>query len=257
MKVSIRGVSLRIETSGERKNDKPALFFVHGAGGDASLWAPQERFFRHHTVVCRVELPGHGDSGGRGEREIKAYTGWVREAADVVLEDTPFVLVGHSMGGAIALDMAISGNRGLAGIVLVATGSKLGVTSIILRLLKEDFEGFLKTIDSAALGPKASPDVRSIVEAAIKKSGPGVTHGDFTACNGFDVRESLGVIRVPALVICGEEDRMTPVDYSEFLARNIKGATLELVPGAGHIVMLEAPETVNSAIEAFLEEAFP
>ncbi len=254
MEVKIRGTGLNIQMSGRPGGVSPALVFVHGAGGDASLWAPQDLRFRSETAVCCVELPGHGGSGGGGETEIRAYAGWVREAIQEVLGQMPYVLAGHSMGGAIALDMAIEGNGGPVGLVLVATGAKLGVTPVIFRLLKEDFKGFLDTIDQAALGPKAPPDVREVVVGGLRRCSPSVVHGDFTACDRFDVRERLNEIQIPALVVCGEEDRLTPVAYSEFLASNINGARLQIVPEAGHMVMLESPDSVNRAIGAFLRE---
>lgn len=258
MEVRIRGRRLNVETTESHKGGLPALVFIHGAGGDASLWAHQERWFRKETVVCCVELPGHGGSGGGGETEISAYAGWVREVVHGVLGEMPFVLAGHSLGGAIALEMAIEGNGGPVGLVLLATGAKLGVTPVIFRLLKEDFDGFLMTIDQAALGSKAAPDVRDVVVRGLRRCSPDVVHGDFTACNRFDVRERLGEIQIPTLVVCGEEDRLTPAGYSGFLAQNIAGARLQIVPGAGHMVMLENAEFVNRAIEAFLrEEVFP
>ncbi len=255
MELKLRGIRLNIEMTEKPGGDRPALVFVHGAGGDASVWGRQELWFREDTVVCRVELPGHGGSGGEGETEIGAYAGWVREVINSVLGETPYVLAGHSMGGAIALDMAIGGSGGPVGLVLVATGAKLGVMPVIFRLIKEDFKGFLDTIDRAALGPKATPDVRDMVVRGMLRCSPDVVHGDFTACSRFDVRERLGEIRIPTLVLCGEEDRLTPVGYSEFLSRNIAGARLETVPEAGHMVMLERPELVNRAIGAFLSEA--
>ncbi|MFO7784433.1 MAG: alpha/beta hydrolase [Desulfatiglandales bacterium] len=258
MEVTIRGTKINIETAGRRKGDRPALVFVHGAGGDASLWGSQEKRLREETVLYRVELPGHGGSGGGGETEIRSYAGWVRQVLEDVLGEMPYIIAGHSMGGAIALDMAIEGNGGPAGMVLVATGAKLGVTPVIFRLLEEDVEGFLTTIDRAALGPGAPPDVRDTVVEGLRRCPPSVVHGDFTACSRFDVRERLGEIRIPTLVVCGEEDHLTPARYSEFLARNIAGARLEIVPGAGHMVMLESPEIVNRAIEGFLKETgFP
>lgn len=251
----IRGTRVRVETSGRRTGDTPPLVLLHGAGGDASLWAPQEERFREETRVLRVELPGHGGSGGVGETAVSAYAAWVEEAVRGAAGADRYVLAGHSMGGAVALQMAVNGSEGLGGVVLVATGARLAVAPVVFRLIREDFEGFLQTIDRAALGPDAAPAVREAVTAALRRCPPRVVHGDFTACDRFDVRDRLGDVRVPALVICGEEDRLAPPRLSESLADGIPGAGLLRVPGAGHLVMLERPAEVNEGMAAFLGEA--
>jgi len=255
MEIILRGTRLNIEMTGKQANDRPALVFVHGAGGDASIWMHQARWLSADYLVCRVELPGHGGSGGEGETSIRAYAGWVMEAVREIIGEKPYILAGHSMGGAIALDLAIQGQDGLAGLILVSTGAKLGVTPVVFRLLKEDFQGFIKTIDRTALGPNASGEARQVVENGLRRCSASVIHGDFTACSLFDVRGNLGVIRIPTLVVCGEKDLLSPVSYSEFLANNIPGALLDTVPQAGHMVMLESPERVNRAMERYLNEA--
>jgi pimeloyl-ACP methyl ester carboxylesterase len=232
----------------------PPLVLLHGAGGDASLWAAQEERFRGEARVLRVELPGHGESGGVGETTVPAYAGWVEEAVRAAAGSDRYVLAGHSMGGAVALQMAVNGSEGLAGVVLVATGARLAVAPAVFRLIREEFEGFLQTIDRAALGPDAPPEVREAVASALRRCPPEVVHGDFTACDRFDVRERLGDVRVPALVVCGEEDRLAPLSLSESLATGIPGAGLLRVPGAGHLVMLERPAEVNEGMAAFLHE---
>ena len=76
---------------------------------------------------------------------------------------------------------------------------------------------------------------------------------DFTACDGFNVMGRIGSLSIPALVICGAEDRFTPVKYSQYLAGSIPGAGLVLIEGAGHMVMIERPDEVNKAIDTFVE----
>jgi pimeloyl-ACP methyl ester carboxylesterase len=254
VEVIVRKTRIRIEAAGRRNGDRPSLVLVHGAGGDASLWAPQERRFREEIRVLRVELPGHGGSGGRGETGIVEYAGWVEEAVRGAVGPEGYVLGGHSMGGAVALQMAVNGSEGLEALVLVATGARLGVAPVIFRLIREDFEGFVQTIDRAALGPDASPEVRDAVAGALRQCSPEVVHGDFTACDRFDLRDRLGEVSVPALVICGEEDRLTPLSLSESLAKGTPGGRLLRVPGAGHLVMMEKPEEVNEGMAAFFRE---
>ncbi|MCJ7569410.1 MAG: alpha/beta hydrolase, partial [Anaerolineales bacterium] len=81
---------------------------------------------------------------------------------------------------------------------------------------------------------------------------PEVIHGDFTACNQFDICDHLPEIRVPSLILCGEQDRLTPLKYARHLNEQIPDSTLVLIEGAGHMVMLERPLEVAEVVEHFL-----
>jgi len=82
---------------------------------------------------------------------------------------------------------------------------------------------------------------------------PRVVWGDFAACDRFDIRERVGEITAPTLVITGSEDRMTPPKFGQWLAERIPGARFVLVEGAGHMVMLEKPDQVASAVREWLK----
>ncbi len=73
------------------------------------------------------------------------------------------------------------------------------------------------------------------------------------ACDAFDETERIEQIRQPVLVICGNEDRMTPLRQSQYLAEHIPGAVLKTIPDAGHMVMLEKPQPVADILRGFLE----
>jgi pimeloyl-ACP methyl ester carboxylesterase len=253
MHLKIRGTKLHILESGlEAGVEVPTMVFIHGAGGDSSMWNFQEKDLSKKCRVLIVELPAHGRSLGSGESEIGEYAGWVKE---IIKESVVgnYILAGHSMGGAVSMQIAAEQPSKLSGLILVGTGAKLGVARIILRQLREDPESFYQTIEKAALWSEAGPEVKDLVLASIRRCAPSVTHGDFKACDRFDIRERLSEIRVPVLIICGTEDLLTPVAYSEYLNREIKGSKLAIVPGAGHMVMMEKPEPVNQAMIQFLE----
>jgi pimeloyl-ACP methyl ester carboxylesterase len=75
---------------------------------------------------------------------------------------------------------------------------------------------------------------------------------DYRACDAFDVREKLKTIRAPTLIVAGEADQLTPLKHATFLAGQIPRARLSVIPGAGHMVMLEAAGAVTQAITDFL-----
>ncbi|OFX13088.1 MAG: hypothetical protein A2V59_09365 [Armatimonadetes bacterium RBG_19FT_COMBO_69_19] len=84
------------------------------------------------------------------------------------------------------------------------------------------------------------------------ETGPAVLLRDFLACSVFDVRARLGDLRVPTVVVCGAEDRMTPPALGEELARSIPDARRVVIEGAGHMLMLEKPDEVEVALREML-----
>jgi pimeloyl-ACP methyl ester carboxylesterase len=79
-----------------------------------------------------------------------------------------------------------------------------------------------------------------------------VVYGDFETCDKFDVMGSLDRINLPTLIICGRDDLLTPVKYSEYLRAHIRNSELRVIDDAGHMVMLEKPEEFNEILENFL-----
>jgi pimeloyl-ACP methyl ester carboxylesterase len=254
MILDVSGTALQIlgpERKGTEKG--PSLLFIHGAGGNAEIWEGQGVFFEDKHSVFRLDLPGHGGSGPRGEERISAYAEWVRLGVQKLFGEGPFVLIGHSMGGAIVLELALNPPDGLRGIVLVGSGAKLAVTRAIFQMLRENPEAFFESIDQFAFSSAAPTALRERFVRMTRSCPPPVIYNDFQACDHFDVRSRLPEIKLPTLVLCGEEDQLTPVKYSRYLHENITPSRLVLIPHAGHMVMAEQPDVLNRAIKAFLD----
>lgn len=218
-----------------------ACLLVHGAGEDASIFAAQ---IAAVPGVWAVDLPGHGASPGPGFQQVEAY-------ADLVLEivrryaSHGVYLGGHSMGGAVALQAALTSPELVRGLILIATGGRLRVHPDLLAALgtgdmPEQFVNLM-------FAPDAPADVRAALPAAERT----VQYGDFLACDGFDVLGRLGEIQRRALVLVGDRDRMTPEKYGRTLAQAL-GGEFELISGAGHMLPLEAPQAVSRSIAEFL-----
>ncbi len=258
MRIDIDGTEIHIvEPTTQGTEKATALLFVHGAGGDVSTWSFQTDFFKGKYPVFLMDLPGHGHSNGSGEEEISAYAEWVRKVVKRVIPDKPLVLAGHSMGGAIVQELALSPPQNLKGMVLVGTGAKLGVMPEIFDMLENDPESFFETIGAAAFHLDTPHETRDPFIQAIRKCPPAVIHGDFKACDRFDISERLKDMRVSVQIICGERDKLTPVTYSEYLHENLPFSRLEILTGAGHMVMVEQSVSVNAFIEQFLEDMGP
>ena len=232
----------------------PPLVLIHGAGGDRLHWPPQLRRL-DGKCVYGLDLPGHGDSPGEGERTVQAYADRLVAWMDAMGFDQ-VVLCGHSMGGAISMTSALMYPDHVAALVLVGTGARLRVSPDILKITADEgqLQAAADLVTSWAFSPSASPRLIELGRERYSSAKLDTMHHDFVACDQFDVMGRLGEIECAALIICGEDDQLTPTKYSRFLADHIHQASLEIVPGAGHMVMLEKPEKLSRLIGGFMEK---
>lgn len=237
----------------EGRGDKPPLVLIHGAGGTHLHWPATLRRLNGFRVFA-LDLPGHGKSEGPGRQTIPAYGDAVLAWMDAVGLRRA-VIGGHSMGGAIAQILALGHPERVIGLLLVGTGARLRVAPAILENAASEatFSQAVDTVVQWAFSPTASPRLVEVAAQRWAEVRPAVLHGDFLACDRFDIMERLPEINVPALVICGEDDRLTPVRYAQFLAERLPQAELVVIPQAGHMVMLEQPAAVTQAVERFLQ----
>lgn len=255
MRLTVRGLEIQLEqTDGAYPNGRQALFFIHGAGGDPSIWRAQvEHLGRRNPVYC-MALPGHGGSSGSGEQEIQAYAQWVRETLDTIPADRPVVLVGHSMGGAIVLVLSVNPPSRVHGAVLVGSGAKLAVLPDIFHMLENDPPAFFRSMHETAFAVSTKRQVRDSLIRAMQSCPTSVIINDFRACDRFDIRDRLEEIRLPTLILCGDEDRLTPLKYADYLLEHIVDSRMRVVSKAGHMAMAERPGPLNEAIEKFVSE---
>ena len=227
---------------------EPTLLFIHGAGGTHKFWEYQLRFFNN---AIAIDLAGH--NLGEGKSSIDAYVEEVKGFCDEN-KLSNIVMIGHSMGGGIAQKFALDYQEYLKAIVLVCTGAKLRVAPAILAATKENYAQAIELITKVAFFSKASCEIRKRVAEEMMRISPEVTSGDFEACNKFNVMGRLKEVKLPTLIICGLEDQVTPIKYSEYLRNNIPNSRLETIADAGHMVMLEKPEELNVKLGKFFKE---
>ncbi len=235
----------------ETKQSAATLLLVHGAGGSHLTWRCQLKKLSDQFLIIAVDLPGHGQSEGMGEATIGGYARYVSELMQA-LDLRDVVLGGHSMGGAIALDIALNDPSRLAGLILVGTGARLRVLPAIFSVIREDFELAIQSMAGFMFGPAASAELIEEEKQLLSKSSADVMLKDFTACDSFDIMDRVGFIRVPALIVCGREDRLTPPKYSQTLHEKLSGSEIVLLDECGHMPMLEQSGKFDERVSSFM-----
>lgn len=215
-----------------RRGDGPCLLLLHGAGGSHRGLSALIGELAPLPVIA-PSLPGRDESGGAPPSSVEAAADWVERLLDALGVRRPAVL-GHSYGGAIALELAL---RGVAErLILVSTGARLRVQPAVLAYLEaQAARGGL-----VELPPGAGPQPAAAALA------------DWRSADAFDRLGDLGAVATPTLVIAGEQDRLTPPRYARYLAEHIGAARLELLAGQGHLLPTEAPRLLAMSTRGFL-----
>ena len=232
---------------------RETVLFIHGAGGGQYTWSYQKGYFERQFNPIVIELPGHGESEGEGEQDIARYAEYVHSFIQALGLPKVF-LIGHSMGGAIVQTLALAHPEVMKGIVLVGTGSRLKVLDIILNGIRSNFGETVKKINELSYSQKAPPILIERGVSDLMRCQSEVLYGDYLACDRFDIMKDVEKIHLPTLILCGENDQLTPLKYSQFLQSRINGSKLEVLSNAGHMVMMESPQAFNEKIHGFVEE---
>ena len=229
-----------------------AVVLLHGAAGTRLSWPAQARRLTGCCVYA-LDLPGHGKSGGEPCHSISDYTrqvlAWM-EALDLHRA----IFVGHSIGSAVAMQAALTAPEKVAALVLVGSASKLKVNPALMTLAASP-ETYLQAIECIVAWSFSRRAPGRLVELARKRiaeTPQAVLLRDLQACDAFDISGRLGEIEAPALVVCGTEDRMTPLAGAQALVGGLARARLEVMAGAGHMLMLEQPLAFAALLVAFI-----
>lgn len=225
------------------------MVFLHGAGGSSRLFGNQFQAFRDLSPCYFLDLPGHGESlHPIEEPTIDLYAQEVIGFINYL--SAPAILVGHSMGGGVALSIALSEPGLLHTLVLAGAGCRLPVSDKILSAFDMDYDGILDTILRYCFSKSIDPVLLSHARTEFRKTDPAIVRADFHACNAFDVCGRLHEIALPTLIICAEKDLMTPLSLSQQLHASIANSRLETIPAGSHMLMLEQPDTFNDLLRS-------
>lgn len=233
------------------------IVFLHGVGSDKSVWRPQLAHFGQSRRAIAFDYPGYGDSD-------PAPTGTTRDdyAAAVIsamheLGIDRAHICGLSLGGVVAIAMHHAAPQRCASLILADTFAVHPEGRAIYD------RGVAGSSDMAAmaearvdflLAQPADPAVRREVAETMARIDPAAYRIGAEAVWLANQRERVAAIRVPTLIICGEEDKPTPPSLSRELHGMIAGSRLEMISRAGHLTNLEQPVAFNAIVDQWLDE---
>lgn len=283
--VSFDGTELVVRAAGDPA--APVVVLSHGFSLDMSVWCEiWPSLARDHRVVA-FDHRSHGRSGraAHGDLTLRAMGRDVAAVIEATSPDRPVVVVGHSMGAMAILAMAeqrreLFGPR-VAGVVLLGAAASdllrgsMGSVTELLRPRLGTFQSAARRVDGLRRAVLASPDVSGVV-ARVTQFGPDTPHhvvdhvvalARATASEVWtdglpelmemDLRHAVPRVHVPALVVVGELDRVTPPAAAVALAGALPDGRFAVIEAAGHIPMLDHADRLLGVIRPFLAEVLP
>lgn len=235
--------------------EAPVLVCLHGSGGDSAVWDYQQPLSKNFRLIV-PDLPGHGRSKGDPCPTVQDGARWLQTFLEH-LQPGPVVLLGHSLGGAIAQSCAAECDGHLRGTVLAGTGARLPVPAEYAQLVVRDFAAAVEASCRAAYAGAAGPGLRARGRVMLQRNGPDALLADLRACREFDSTPWLSRLAVPMLVLSGEGDAVVPAASGADLAAQVACGLFQEIPGAGHMLMQEAPEEFNCAVAEFVAGICP
>jgi len=235
----------------------PVIVLLHGAGFDHTAWALHSRWFAHHGfAVLAPDLPGHGRSSGEALGSIAELADWTAALLDAAGVSAAR-LVGHSMGSLVALETAARHPEKVSGLALIGTAASMGVGPDLLAAAEANDHSAVDMVSiwglgaDAELGGSRAPGLwmHAGAQRVLEQCRKGVLYRDLAACNAYTgALAAAAGVKVPATVILGERDMMTPAKAGKALAAALPNARIVVLPGAGHMLMAERPDELLAAL---------
>jgi pimeloyl-ACP methyl ester carboxylesterase len=265
MELTVSGRKVHAATGGRPFDAaKPTLVFIHGAGCDHTVWQLPARWFAWHgSSVLAVDLPGHGRSEGPTLTSVGDLARWVGALLDAA-GVCQAALIGHSMGGSIALESAAAMPDRITRIGLLGTAAAVPVHRDLLGAAHEAPERAYQMMTAWAHGGAAKLGGHPVpglwmtggTLALFARNEPGVLHTDLAACNAWTSGpEAARKVRCPALVVIAANDIMTSPKNGRELAGLIPGSRIVTLPDCGHMLVAEAPDALLDTLIGFFATA--
>jgi len=238
--------------------DATPMIFLHGVGSDKSVWRPQLDHLAGARRALAFDYPGYGESEFRAHATRADFAASILAALDALEIKTAHVC-GLSLGGIIAMEMWAASPSHCASLVLADTFAihpdGAGITErSIAAADKGPLREFAEARVDFLLAQPTDPAIRTEIVETMSRIDPAAYKLGAEAVWNADERGTAATIDAPTLVLCGTEDKPTPVKLSAELAALVPGSRFALIPDAGHLTNLEKPAEFNAALDDFLTE---
>ena len=238
--------------------DLTPIVFFHGVGSDKSVWHPQLEYFGRTRRTVAFDYPGYGDSDPAPKGTTRDdYASAIISAMHELGIDRAHIC-GLSLGGVIAIAMHHADAERCASLILADTfavhpeGRAIYERSVTAS---ENLRALAEARVDILLAQPAAPRVRREVVETMARIDPAAYCISSEAVWLADQRDRAEQIRVPTLIVVGDQDLVTPPELSNELAELIPGSRLGAIEGAGHICNLEKPDEFNRMVEDFVADA--
>lgn len=259
----------------------PLLVMVHGIAGSSGTWVPSMPFLAEHFTVIAPDLLGHGESAKpRGDYSLGAYASGIRDLLGVLGHERA-TIVGHSLGGGVAMQLAYQFPQLAERLVLVASGGLGKEVSPLLRALSLPGTEYVLPVVLAPqlnravgraggllgrLGLRADPFLTEVWQAWTRLTDVRAQRAFIhtiravidVAGQRVSARDRLYLAHeVPTMIVWGDRDQVIPVEHAHIAHELIPGSRLEVVAGAGHFLPIERPELIDRLLRDFLATTEP
>lgn len=242
---------------GSLEGDRALLVLVHGWSCDSSYWREQITALTAEHVVVTVDLAGHGSSGAdRDDFSMRSFGEDVQRVVESLPTRAPVILIGHSMGGPVAIEAARLLGERVRGVIGVDTFSSIGLpsppaaeTEARITTFLKDFSATTRVfVERSFFKPDADPALRRWIVEDMASADPRVAIAALRGLNAWDGVAGLRALRVPVVTINADLARTDEARISA-LAPNFRLVT---IAGPGHFLMMEDPARFNVALRAEL-----
>ena len=250
---------VRVDPEHDDDADAVDVVLIHGFQNDQSAWAALvPGLCGAGRRITALDLPGCGQSAPPETWERSTIGELARDVAAIVEAESlrAPVLVGHSLGGAIALQVALDQPDLASGLVLFAPASTSGmdfVDEAMLEVLAHPAPADQIALLRAAFHRPLDPDVLAGLEAVVLRSDPRHIEGAARSMRAFAVQDRLGTITPPALVIAGDRDRHVPLRQHLATWAHLRRAGLHVEHDVGHVPFAEATATSTALVNHFVD----
>lgn len=248
------GIDIGVAQGDSGGTDMP-IVFLHGVGSTKRVWQPQLDHFGRTRRAFAFDYPGYGESDPLPDATREDFAGAMLEAMTALGIERAHVC-GLSLGGVVAIAMHHQAADRCASLILADSFAVHPAGQAIYhRSIAASRAGPMRALAEARAGALLAPGNQHVRDEVVETMA-GIDSSAYRAGAAAvwlaDQRERAAAIRVPTLVLCGDQDEVTPPELSRELCALIPGAELQLIANAGHLSNLEQPQAFNAAVDDFL-----